>query len=79
MDFLDDPEEMTPEERLREIAAILAVGYLRLRSRDPVLAPTSADKRLDVPGQPSRSLADGLTAGELARSSHLCEVESQDN
>jgi hypothetical protein len=33
VDFLDDPEEMTPEERLDEIAAVLAVGYLRLRNR----------------------------------------------
>ena len=33
MDFLDDPEEMTPEERLDEIAAVLAVAYLRLRNR----------------------------------------------
>ena len=64
MDFLDDPEEMTPKERLREIAAILALGLLRLRSRGLELAAgptdpcTSADKRLDVPGQPSGSLAE---------------------
>ncbi len=25
--FLDDPEEMTPEQRLAEVAAILAAGY----------------------------------------------------
>ncbi len=32
MDFLDDPEEMKTEERLAEVAAILATGYLRLKS-----------------------------------------------
>jgi hypothetical protein len=32
--FEDDPNEMTPEGRLAEIATILAAGYLRLqRSR----------------------------------------------
>lgn len=30
-DFLDDPAEMTPSQRRREIAAILAKGVLRLR------------------------------------------------
>lgn len=70
MDFLDDPEEMTPEERLHEIAAILALGLLRLKSRNPEPAAgptdpsTSADKRLDVPGQPSGSLAERLTGGD---------------
>jgi len=33
MDFLDDPEEMTAEQRLAEVAAILAAGYMRLRTR----------------------------------------------
>jgi hypothetical protein len=33
VDFLDDPEEMTPGERLDEIAAILAGGLVRLRKR----------------------------------------------
>jgi len=30
MDFLYDPNAMTPKARLKELAAILAVGYLRL-------------------------------------------------
>jgi hypothetical protein len=30
---LNDPEEMTPDERLQEIAGILAVGYLRLKKQ----------------------------------------------
>ena len=65
-----DPEDMTAEERLREIAAILALGLLRLTSRGRELAggpadpSTSADKRLDVPGQPSGSLAERLTGGD---------------
>jgi hypothetical protein len=33
MDFLDDPEEMTAEQRLTEVAALLATGYLRLKTR----------------------------------------------
>ena len=34
-----DPASMTPEERLVEVAAILAAGVLRLRSRAAVSAP----------------------------------------
>ena len=37
MDFISDPAAMTPEERLTELAAILAQGYLRLRAL-PALA-----------------------------------------
>jgi hypothetical protein len=29
----DDPKEMTPAERLREVAATLATGYMRLVKR----------------------------------------------
>ena len=54
---MDRPEEMTPEQRLREVAAILATGYLRLRVAEP-------DKLLDCPAQRKRPLADGLTAGD---------------
>lgn len=38
--MLDDPDQMTPEQRHDEIAAILAEGVLRLRRRVP-LAPES--------------------------------------
>jgi hypothetical protein len=38
MDFLDDPEDLTPAQRLAEIAVILAAGYLRLRGHVPQLA-----------------------------------------
>lgn len=37
MYYLDDPEEMSPEKRLREVAAILALGYLRLKKQTPYL------------------------------------------
>lgn len=30
---INEPEDMTPEERFQEVAAILAVGYLRMRKR----------------------------------------------
>jgi hypothetical protein len=50
MDILDDPGDMTPEERLAEIVAILAAGYLRVRKASAHLA---ANKRLD--GSPTES------------------------
>ncbi|GIW80434.1 MAG: hypothetical protein KatS3mg105_2241 [Gemmatales bacterium] len=34
----DDPAALTADERLREVAAILAAGVLRLRSRNALLA-----------------------------------------
>jgi len=52
---MDRPDEMTPEQRLREVAAILATGYLRLRA-------TESDKPLDCPAPPKRPL--GLTVTE---------------
>jgi hypothetical protein len=48
MDFLGDPEEMMPEERLREIAAILATGYLRLRGRRPERVAELREKYREV-------------------------------
>jgi hypothetical protein len=42
MAFCDDPTDpahMTPEQRVEEIAAILAAGLLRLRQRVAVPAP----------------------------------------
>ena len=32
---ITDPDEMTPEERVRELAEILARGYLRLLKKAP--------------------------------------------
>jgi hypothetical protein len=60
MDFHDDPAEMSPSERLSEVAAILAAGYLRLR-RHPQLAgpPETAESRLDSWGEPRPPLDTG--------------------
>jgi len=71
MDFLDDPEEMTPEERLGEVSAILAAGYLRLRRSATQLAPDPApppftEKSLDCSGGPMPLCVEGLTDGEFA-------------
>lgn len=33
--LIDNPDELTPEERLQEIAAILARGILRRSARSP--------------------------------------------
>lgn len=30
-----DPEEMTPEERFKEVATILAKGFLRMKRQSP--------------------------------------------
>lgn len=61
MHSLDDPTDLTPDQRRREIAAILARGVLRLHGTRQV-APESAEsgscddaavpsrKRLDVCG-----------------------------
>jgi hypothetical protein len=63
MDFLDDPAEMTPEQRLAEVAAILAGGYQRLRGQS---ANSLSDKGLDCPAAPGPPLAEGLTPREAA-------------
>jgi len=39
MDFLYDPNAMTPKARLKELAAILAVGCLRLPDKGLASAP----------------------------------------
>ena len=33
MEFLTDPAEMPPDSRFREIAALLATGYIRAKSQ----------------------------------------------
>ncbi len=46
MYHIDDPAEMTPEERLREVAEILAKGFLRWKRRSPhIEAPDSREYR----------------------------------
>jgi hypothetical protein len=72
MDFLDDPEDLTPAQRLAEIAAILATGYVRLRgnlpqlANDAVPAPPSTENPLDCSGEPLPLCVEGLTDGESA-------------
>jgi len=44
-----DPADMTPEDRLAEVAAILAEGVLRLRRRSGIL-PTSTPP--EISGNP---------------------------
>lgn len=53
--FLDDPDEMTPEQRRSEIAAILAAGYLRQRTG------AFTEKPLDVSQTPAPPCEDELT------------------
>lgn len=58
MRHCDDPAELSPEHRRRELAAILAQGVLRLRQRrrltgeaaapPPTIAPESSARRLEV-------------------------------
>ena len=36
----DDPARMSAEERMEEVAAILAAGFLRLKRRTPCLPPS---------------------------------------
>jgi hypothetical protein len=49
----DDPARMTADERLREVAAILAAGLLRLRSRAALPAdPGCARIPLTLPPLP---------------------------
>ena len=50
----DDPDNLTPDQRRREVAAILARGVLRLRSKHldprPVgAAPEPGESSLEVP------------------------------
>ena len=59
MEFLDDPEEMTPEARQAEVAAILAEGYLRQRRSRPF-----TEKPLDCSGRERPCGVDGLTERE---------------
>ncbi len=53
MSICADPARLSPDERLREAAAILAVGVLRLRQRAALPAE-------QVPEIPAESSPDGL-------------------
>ena len=57
MRSIKTPERMTPEERLHEVAAILAAGFLRLRRRRgylPGAASSDAEPR-ERPEENSRN------------------------
>ena len=43
MPHIDAPESLSPGDRLREVAAILARGYLRYRRKTPYLLDTQRD------------------------------------
>ena len=57
MHSLDDATDMTPDQRRREVAAILARGILRLRATRQV-APESAESGScdDAPEPPQKGL-----------------------
>lgn len=55
-----DPAELTPDERLRQIATILARGVLRLRRRRAAgTAPESGSPSLDVSAETVLSVTSG--------------------
>ena len=71
----EPPEFLTPDQRLRDLAAILARGVLRLHSRaalttnpgphaDPEKPQNSSENRLELPAIPRLSVTRGLTARE---------------
>ena len=43
MNNVSDPWDMTPEERLEEVAEILALGFVRLRRRSETTVYVSQD------------------------------------
>jgi len=48
-----DPARLTPEERLREVATILAGGLLRLRDRAALPNPTAPHPAPEIPATAS--------------------------
>ena len=60
MHDLDSPADMSPDQRLREIAAILARGVLRLHSPPSTEnSPKSGDGRLEVADETVLSVTRG--------------------
>ena len=72
MEFFDDPEDMGTEERVAEVAAILATGLLRFRSARAASPSTAEsanalfDKDLDASSTESPPLDEGSTGREPA-------------
>ena len=48
-----EPEKLTPEERLEEVAAILATGLLRLRDRAALGGSSAMPETLENPASAS--------------------------
>ena len=68
-----DPSEMTPEERLDELAAILAAGFLHLRAGmvfpEAQAQPADAVQDKDEPG--------GESSLELGANPRLCGSQKE--
>ncbi len=64
-----DPSRMSPDERRRELVAILAGGVVRLRQLKSAVGvrPESTAARLDVPAKTVLIGCHGLTPGEDAQ------------
>ena len=57
---LNDPADMSIDDRLEDLAALLAAGFLRLKRRTGCVPSESAESSLtpsDSAWQPSKSLA----------------------
>ncbi len=54
MRSIKTPERMTPEQRFHEVAAILATGFLRLKSRRGYVPQTESDAS-DAPDDREKS------------------------
>lgn len=66
MSNFDDPAQLPPDERLAEIASLLAMGILRLRRRFALpgktgqkISPESAPEGLEVPDETRLSVCAG--------------------
>ena len=55
--FHDDPADMSIDDRLEELAALLSAGFLRAKRRTGYLPPTSVSERTDSEG------VEGLSRG----------------
>jgi len=73
--FADDPDTMSTDDRLNELAALLAAGFLRLRRRTGYLpqgTPLGADQAESPQDSPADSAADSPC--HLSQSSALCHT-----
>jgi hypothetical protein len=61
-----DPESMTAQERLNEVAAILAAGLLRLRCRQAGEGRFSTGNCLEVPAETRLSVTVDARKGDTA-------------